>query len=359
MMSNSIHRLAARLSQTHIGSSSHAIASVQTRDFGKYAGKKKKAKLIQKQRLEKQIAKENADKPKNPMIIDTSELRKPYNMDHYDTPGYLGHIPEAGLEKLREVREGKFDVESQVRDFDWLTSQPGTMEDLIGERRALMDFGTMEEREAYRKQIEDTIQEHRVEELELGNDMLTKVSYDPALAEMEAEHPYDDIGPWSECLIRVDRVQKVQKGGTMLRYRALIIGGNFKGCIGFGVGKANGPEEATQLASKNCKRNVIFVEPYQGVGLTSDLVGKHNSCKVFLRATGVNSPLKGNPLVKEILSRAGITCCTAKSHGSRNVYSVVRATFKALMTHESLEDISLKRGRRFLNLDRAKRHQIL
>eukprot|EP00814_Leptocylindrus_danicus_P001953 CAMPEP_0116021320 /NCGR_PEP_ID=MMETSP0321-20121206/10321_1 /TAXON_ID=163516 /ORGANISM="Leptocylindrus danicus var. danicus, Strain B650" /LENGTH=293 /DNA_ID=CAMNT_0003492177 /DNA_START=208 /DNA_END=1089 /DNA_ORIENTATION=- len=293
------------------------------------------------------------------MIIDTSELRKPYNMDHYDTPGYLGDIPEAGLKKLREAREGKFDIESQVRDFDWLTSQPGTMEDLIGERRALMDFDTMEERDAYRKHIEDTIEEHRVDELELGNDTLTKVSYDPALAEMESEHPYDDIGPWSECLIRVDRVQKVQKGGTMLRYRALIIGGNFKGCIGFGVGKANGPEEATQLASRNCKRNVIFVEPYQGVGLTSDLVGKHNSCKVFLRATGVNRPLKGNPLVKEILSRAGITSCTAKSHGSRNVYSVVRATFKALMTHESLEDISLKRGRRFLNLDRAKRYQIM
>lgn len=130
------------------------------------------------------------------MIIDTSSLKQPFNIDHYETPGYLGSIPQAGLEKLRQDREGNYDVESQVRDFDWLTSQPGTMEDLIGERRALMDFDTLEEREAYRKHVEDTVEEERVDDLDLGDDNLTKVSYDPELAEMESEHPYDDIGDW-------------------------------------------------------------------------------------------------------------------------------------------------------------------
>ncbi len=33
------------------------------------------------------------------------------------------------------------------------------------------------------------------------------------------------FGPWSETIVRVDRVQKVQRGGTMVRYRALVIGG--------------------------------------------------------------------------------------------------------------------------------------
>lgn len=144
----------------------------------------------------------------------------------------------------------------------------------------------------------------------------------------------------------------------MVRFRALIVGGNYKGVVGFGVGKANSPDEATKIASRKAKKNIIFVEPYKGCALTSDLVGKHNSCRVFLRAVGLNRNIRGNPLVKEILVRAGITCCTAKSHGNRNPYNVVRATFKALLTHESIEDVAMKRGRRFLNLDRAKRLQI-
>jgi ribosomal protein S5 len=54
----------------------------------------------------------------------------------------------------------------------------------------------------------------------------------------------------------------------------------------------------------------------------------------------------------------GITNVVAKAHGSRNHYNVVRATFKALLTHESLEEIAMKRGVRLINLQRARRLQI-
>ena len=64
------------------------------------------------------------------------------------------------------------------------------------------------------------------------------------------------------------------------------------------------------------------------------------------------------PQINQILKYFGITDCTAKSHGNRNVYNVVRATFKAIMTHESLEDIAMKRGKRLMNLERAKRLKI-
>lgn len=144
----------------------------------------------------------------------------------------------------------------------------------------------------------------------------------------------------------------------MVRYRALLIGGNGQGAAGFGVAKANTPSEATTAASRMCRRNVFFVDRYQNQGLTRDLVGKNNSCKVILRATPPNWGLRGHELVKEILILLGVTDCTAKTHGNRNPYNVVRATFKAIMTHESMEEISLKRGKRLLNLDRVKRLQI-
>jgi small subunit ribosomal protein S5 len=144
----------------------------------------------------------------------------------------------------------------------------------------------------------------------------------------------------------------------MVRYRCLTIGGNANGCAGFGVAKANSPQEATLKAARMCKRNIFFVDRYQGAGLTRDLVGKHNSLKVILLAVEPHRGLHGNDLVCEILKYMGIADCTAKTFGNRNPYNVVRATFKALMTHESLEEIALKRGKRLVNLERAKYLQI-
>jgi small subunit ribosomal protein S5 len=156
-------------------------------------------------------------------------------------------------------------------------------------------------------------------------------------------------------IVRVDRVQKVQKGGTMVSYRALIVGGNANGCAGFGIGKANNPQDATRKASRQCKRNIYFVDRHHGAGLTRDLAGRHNSCKVVLRAVDPYNGLHGHPLICDILLFFGIADCTAKSFGNRNQFNVVRATFKALLTHESMEEIALKRGKRLMNLERARR----
>ncbi|KAL7552300.1 hypothetical protein ACHAWF_015533 [Thalassiosira exigua] len=162
-------------------------------------------------------------------------------------------------------------------------------------------------------------------------------------------------GPWAECTIKVDRVQKVERGGTTVRYRALVIGGNGNGAAGFGVAKSHSPNEAVEKACKHCKRNVFYIDRYLNQGLSFDLAGKHNSCKVHLRAVTPDYGLHGHPLICEILKHAGITDASTKSHGNRNPFNVVYATFKALMTHESLEEIAMKRGKKLLNLQRARR----
>jgi small subunit ribosomal protein S5 len=159
-----------------------------------------------------------------------------------------------------------------------------------------------------------------------------------------------------ELLIRTDRVCKMWRGGRIESYRALVIGGNLNGCAGFGVGKAFEPEDAVELASRMARRNIFFVDRYRNRSLTRDLMGRQNSCKVYLRAT--DNGLRGNPLCTEILKLMGITNVVAKAHGNRNHYNVVRATFKALQTHESLDEIALKRGVRLVNLQKAKRLQI-
>ena len=159
----------------------------------------------------------------------------------------------------------------------------------------------------------------------------------------------------SECTVKVDRVQKVERGGTTVRYRALVIGGNGNGAAGFGIGKALSPNEAIIKAGKHCKRNVFYVDRYLNSGVTHDLAGRHNSCKVQIRAVTPDYGLHGHPLICEILKFSGISDASTKSHGNRNPYNVVYATFKALMTQESLEEVALKRGKKLINMQRARR----
>jgi small subunit ribosomal protein S5 len=157
-------------------------------------------------------------------------------------------------------------------------------------------------------------------------------------------------------LIRTDRVTKMWRGGRIESYRALVVGGNLRGCGGFGIGKSMEPEDAVAIACRMARRNIFFVDRYRGRSLTRDLVGRQNSCKVYLRAT--NNGLRGNPVACEILKLMGITNVVAKAHGSRSHPNVVRATFKALLTHESLEEVAMKRGLRLVNLQKAKRLRI-
>lgn len=273
------------------------------------------------------------------------------------------------------------DIESQLRVADYMTSEIGTTEDLVGQRRGIgLDARTERERMEFQKELDKFIQEEYIRSLELGeddivdetereDDEITIAGDDAAKQKLmgqddmdmmdENEDPNTEVhGDWSETIIRVDRVQKVQRGGTMVRYRCLVVGGNTNGVAGFGIGKANSPKEATEKAARKCKRDVFFADRYLNSGLTTDLAGRHNSCRVILRSVQPNYGLRGHPLITLILKYFGITDCTAKSFGNRNIYNVVRATFKAVATHESMEDIALKRGKRLLNLDRAKRLQI-
>lgn len=267
------------------------------------------------------------------------------------------------LQYLSNKGDESINHESSLRIADYLTSAPGSTEDLVGRRRAFMD-ASPEEQKQLEQQLEELMDEA---EKDTWKDVTwnqpdqgfsdDKGSYS-TMTSNEEDKMQKAFGDWSETIVRVDRVQKVQRGGTMVRYRALVIGGNLNGCAGFGVAKANAPNEAAAAAARIAKRNIFFIDRYNGSGLTSSLAGRHNSCKVTLRSVNPNRGLSGHPLVAEILKYFGITDCAAKSHGNRNVYNVVRATFKAIMTHESLEDIALKRGKRLMNLERAKRLKI-
>jgi small subunit ribosomal protein S5 len=326
-------------------------------------------------------------KPGAKKIIDPSpgndhkffDLGKPTEnpIDEYDANfGKLGGEFLRHFRKQREAayqnKQGYYDkVEEDLRMIDYYLSESGSLEDMVGQRRALAkDFNTEQERSEYLAWLDRLESEDRRSNMRLDppdpvgetENLFSRYGEDDEEDEVDRD-PESYLDPnqlahgiWSEQLISVDRSVKLWRGGRLESYRALVIGGNMNGCGGFGVGKSTEAMVAVKKAVRICKRNIFFVDRYQGNGLTRDLVGKQNSCKLIIRAN--DTGLRGNELAREVLKRFGITNASAKAFGNRGVYNVVQATFKALMTHESLEDIALKRGKRIVSLDRAMRLQI-
>lgn len=272
--------------------------------------------------------------------------------------------------------------EEELRAIDYWTSERGSTEELVFERRAFEQDSDQERQEFYAN-LERELKRANKYDLDFDNDVYKTFKKNPlaekekfnrlfegarGLEDLEEDNDDDEDpdlvfdknqlahGEWSEMLVDVRRGTKLWRGGRLESYRALVIGGNCNGCAGFGIGKSPDAMKAVELAGRNSKRNIFFVDRHQGDGLTRDLVGKMNSCKVIVRAT--DNGLRGNELCAEILMRFGITNAVCKAHGNRHPWNVVRATFKALLTHESLEDIALKRGKRIVSIERALRMQI-
>jgi small subunit ribosomal protein S5 len=307
------------------------------------------------------------------------DLDKPTEnpVDEFDAN--FGKLGGDFVRQLRKQREEAFKsqrdyhdpAEEGLRMMDYYLSENGSLEDMVGERRGLArEFDNELERAEYLDWLQRIEDEDRRSEMRLDPpDPLTEHETlfspyggadDDDATDKDPETYLDPNqlahGEWSQLLVSVDRNIKLWRGGRLESYRALVVGGNMNGCGGYGMGKSTETFEAVNKAARACKRNIFFVDRYQGNGLTHDLVGKQNSCKLVIRAN--DSGLYGNELVREILKRFGITNASAKAYGNRSPYNVVHAAFKALMMHESLEDIAMKRGKRLISLDRARRLQI-
>ena len=148
----------------------------------------------------------------------------------------------------------------------------------------------------------------------------------------------------NDNVVAIKRVAKTVKGGRTMRFSALVVVGDGKGLVGFGIGKSGEVPDAIRKGIEDAKKNVIKVS-LRGTTIPHEIKGKFGAGEVLLmpapKGTGV---IAGGP-VRAVVETVGIKDIRTKAIRSNNPCNVVRATINGLSQLRTAEEVAAVRGK--------------
>jgi small subunit ribosomal protein S5 len=147
-----------------------------------------------------------------------------------------------------------------------------------------------------------------------------------------------------EKIIQISRVTKVTKGGKKLRFAALVVVGDGKGKVGFGLGRAPEVPDAIRKAIDKAKKSMIQVPMVKGT-IPHSIKVKFGASSLLLKPAPEGTGVIAGGTVRAVMDAAGITDIVTKSIGSTNPHNLIKATFRALSQIQGLDYVARKRGK--------------
>ena len=144
-------------------------------------------------------------------------------------------------------------------------------------------------------------------------------------------------------LVAIRRVTKVTKGGRHFSFAAIVVVGDEKGVVGFGLGKANEVTTAISKGIEDAKKNLVKV-PLNGKTIPHEQAGKFGGARVFMKPAAEGTGLTAGGAMRAVFESVGVHDVLAKSKGSTNPHNLVKATVAALMEMRDAYTIAGLRG---------------
>lgn len=132
-----------------------------------------------------------------------------------------------------------------------------------------------------------------------------------------------------EELLAIDRVTRVTAWGRQLRFRAVIVLGDWKGKVWIGTGKSWEVVGAIAKAVNSAKKNMTKVTIENG-SVPYDIKHKYKSARIMLHPASEGTGLIAGWAMRKVLSVAGYKDVLGKRYGSSNLINNARATIQAL-----------------------------
>ena len=147
-----------------------------------------------------------------------------------------------------------------------------------------------------------------------------------------------------ERVVALNRVSKTVKGGRIMKFSALVVVGDGKGVVGFGLGKAGEVPDAIRKGIEDAKKNITTIT-LSGTTIPHEVIGKFGAGEVLLKPAPAGTGVIAGGAVRAVVEAAGIHDIRTKCLRTNNPANVVAATMAGLKSLRNAEQVAKVRGK--------------